>query len=457
MKELEKIIKEQEFIFESLYDGVSIMDKREQIVYVNEANTRITGKPKSFYIGRHVLDIVPDSAMPSVLESGERLIGITTHVFDATVISNVMPIVINGKIEGVISIFRDITELKTLHDKLEYANTTINHLNERLKLIDKEKSELVVGRSNKMREVFKLALKASMVDSNILIEGESGTGKEVVAKFIHNNSIRCDKSFIAVNCASIPFNLLESELFGYEEGAFTGAKKGGRAGLFEVASGGTILLDEVGDMDILLQSKLLRVIQNKEIMRVGSSRVIPVDVRIMAATHKDLAKLVCENKFREDLYYRLMVIKINMPPLRERKEDISDFVDNIIERLSKKMHRDIVIGDDATRILYQYNYPGNIRELENIIERAIVMDEDGIITKKDIPFYIAEAMKKSEMEYQSSYKDHFPTLEEIERDLIESAIKKYRTKAKIADKLDISRATLYRKLRKYNLEQKTED
>lgn len=451
MTKLERIIRDKEFIFESLHDGISIIDHRGIVVYVNNSNTRITKKDKSYFIGRHVQDVVPDSGMLGVLETGKKLVDITTHVFDATVISNIVPILDGERIIGVISIFRDITEIKKLNDKLEYANTTIKQLYEKLHEVNENKSDLVVGKSQAMKEVMKYALKASMVDSNLLIEGESGTGKEVLARFVHKNSPRKDKPFLAVNCASIPFNLLESELFGYEEGAFTGAKKGGHPGFFEMASGGTLLLDEIGDMDIALQSKILRVIQNKEIIKVGGNKMIPVDVRIIAATHKDLRALVAEGKFREDLYYRLEVIKIFIPPLRERKEDIVYYIDNMLSKMGKKTGRDVRLGEDALKILNSYDYPGNIRELENIIERAVVMDEDGIISKKDLPLYLTEQASKSSSHLNLQYQDYFPTMEEIEADAIRKALEKYKNKSKAAEVLNISRAALYRKMEKYNI------
>ena len=292
MKELDKIIKDMKFIFESLHDGISIIDHRGIITYVNESNTRITKKDKSYFIGKNVYETVPDSGMAAALLTGKKLIGITTHVSDATVISNIVPIKDGNRIIGVISIFRDITDTKKLTDKLNYANTTIKQLYEKLKEVNENKSDFVVGQSRIMKEVIKTALKAAIVDSNLLIEGDSGTGKEVLSRFIHKNSPRKDKPFLAINCASIPFNLLESELFGYEEGAFTGARKGGHPGYFEMAAGGTLLLDEIGDMDIALQSKLLRVIQSKEVIRVGGSKVLPLDVRITSATHKNLKELV---------------------------------------------------------------------------------------------------------------------------------------------------------------------
>lgn len=451
MKELERIIRDKEFIFESLHDGISIIDHRGIVVYVNNSNTRITKKEKSYFLGKYVQDIVPDSGMLGVLETGQKLIDITTHVFDANVISNIVPIMDGGRIIGVISIFRDITEIKQLTDKLEYANTTIKQLYGKLHKVNEDMSDFVAGKSQAMKEALKYALKAGMVDSNLLIEGESGTGKEVLARFVHKNSPRKDKPFLAVNCASIPFNLLESELFGYEEGAFTGAKKGGHPGYFEMASGGTLLLDEIADMDIALQSKILRVIQNKEIMKVGGSRLIPIDVRIVAATHKDLRTLVASGKFRGDLFYRLEVIRISLPPLRERKEDIIYYIDNMLGKMREKTGRKVSLGEDALKILNSYDYPGNIRELENIIERAVVMDEDGIITKKDLPLYIAEHDIKSSSQLNLQYNDHFPTIEEIEADAIKKAMEKYKNKSKVADVLNISRASLYRKMEKYNI------
>ena len=451
MRELERIIKDKEFIFESLHDGISIIDHRGIVVYVNNSNTRITKKEKSYFLGKYVQDIVPDSGMLGVLETGQRLIDITTHVFDANVFSNIVPIMDGGRIIGVISIFRDITEIKQLTDKLEYANTTIKQLYGKRHKINEDMSDFVAGKSQSMKEALKYALKAGMVDSNLLIEGESGTGKEVLARFVHKNSPRKDKPFLAINCASISFNLLESELFGYEEGAFTGAKKGGHPGYFEMASGGTLLLDEIADMDIALQSKILRVIQNKEIMKVGGSRLIPIDVRIVAATHKDLRTLVASGKFRGDLFYRLEVIRISLPPLRERKEDIIYYIDNMLGKMRKKTGRKISLGEDAFKILNNYDYPGNIRELENIIERAVVMDEDGIITKKDLPLYIAEHDIKSSSQLNLQYNDHFPTMEEIEADAIKKAMGKYKNKSKVADVLNISRASLYRKMEKYNI------
>lgn len=452
MRRIEKIIEDMKYIFESLHDGISIIDHRGIIIYVNDSNTRITKKDKSYFIGKHVHDTVPDSGMAAALNTGEKLIGITTHVFDATVISNIVPIMDGNNIIGVISIFRDITDVKKLTDKLNYANTTIKQLYEKLKEANENKSDFIVGQSSIMKEVIKIALKAAAVDSNLLIEGDSGTGKEVLARFVHKNSPRKDKPFLAINCASIPFNLLESELFGYEEGAFTGAKKGGHPGYFEISAGGTLLLDEIGDMDIALQSKLLRVIQNKEVIRVGGNKVIPLDVRIMAATHKNLRELVDKGEFREDLYYRMEVIRVRIPSLHERIEDVIYYIENMMEKMCKRLGRDISIGDDALNILQNYDYPGNIRELENILERAAVMDEDNIISTKDLPLYLVEFVGRNKSKLSLNYSNRFPTIEEIEKDVINTALKKYKNKSKAADVLNMSRASLYRKIKKYKLQ-----
>lgn len=457
MREIDKIIEDMKFVFESLHDGISVIDHRGIIVYVNDSNTRITKKEKSYFLGKHVADTVPDSGMAAALSTGEKLIGITTHVYDATVISNIVPIKDGNRIIGAISIFRDITDIKELTDKLNYANTTIKQLYEKLKEVNENKSDFVIGQSNQMKEIIKTALKAAMVDSNVLIDGDSGTGKEVLARFIHKNSPRKDGPFLAINCTSIPFNLLESELFGYEEGAFTGAKKGGHPGYFEMAAGGTLLLDEIGDMDIMLQSKLLRVIQSKEIIRVGGNKVIPLDVRIIAATHKNLKDLVGKSRFREDLYYRLEVIRLKLPALRERKEDIIYYIENMMSKMSKKLGREIKIGEDALKVLQNHDYPGNIRELENILERATVMDEDNIISLKDLPLYLIDTVSKNKSELNLSYLDHFPTMNEIEADTIKNALAKYKNKSKVADILSISRASLYRKIDKYKLDNQTEE
>lgn len=297
---------------------------------------------------------------------------------------------------------------------------------------------------NKINKEYKIML------DNII--GESGTGKELFARAIHNHSQRSENPFIAVNCAAIPDNLLESELFGYEEGAFTGAKKGGNLGKFELADKGTIFLDEIGDMSLHLQAKLLRVLQEKELNKIGSNLNKSIDVRVIAATNKNLENMVSNGLFREDLYYRLNVIPINLPSLRERKEDISLLIDFMVKEYAKKLDKDVEYVDESVlETLIKYKWPGNIRELQNIIEYSVNMSSSNRITVDILPSQIKQKPKNQvSMEIED-----IETLDELERREIIKALNKYKDYKKdkdlVAKALGISRATLYRKLDKYNI------
>lgn len=447
---IHNIIKQSESILQTIHDGIVVADRDENIIYVNEANYRITGIPDNEFLGKKVSDAVPGSHIPQVIKTGSQLIGIKSKVKGKEVISNIAPFIYNGKIEGAISIFRDISEIQNLYKKLELAESTINHLYSQLNFINDTDNNIVIGKNPLMVKMIKTAQKASQVNSTVLLNGESGTGKEVVARFIHKHSSRSDKPFITVNCAAIPESLLESELFGYEEGAFTGAKKGGRQGMFELADKGTIFLDEIGDMNIHLQAKLLRVLQSREIMRVGGTKLKKVDVRVIAATNRNLIEMVDNNTFREDLYYRLAVIKIAIPALRDRKEDIYLYINKSIEKIGKRIGKQVSITPRALKVLNMYPYPGNIRELENIIEVCIVCDEDGVIDLDDLPENIYNK-KNSENEVNFSF-SKFPSLSEMEARTIEKALETYKSKAIAAKYLNISRSTLYRKMKDYGIE-----
>ena len=296
-------------------------------------------------------------------------------------------------------------------------------------------------------------LKVADSISTVLITGESGTGKEMVATAIWKNSDRRDKQFVAINCAAIPESLLESELFGYVKGAFTGADPKGKIGKFELANNGVIFLDEIGDMPLYLQSKLLRVIQDKKITRIGSNQIIPLDVRIIAATNKDLKKMIRENQFREDLYYRLNVIPIEIPPLRERKADIVELTEHFIEHYRKMFGKNFnYIDDRAMKTLIEYPWPGNVRELENVVEYMVNMMEDGIIDMNTLPKNIFDPL-----DLIIPDKNLIKPLEALEREEIQKAIKLFgdttRGKEQAAKSLGIGIATLYRKLQ--NMEKQT--
>ena len=353
-------------------------------------------------------------------------------------IYNINKIVVKNKLKGYVIDFIENKEAIKNYNKInkDYKITLDN----------------IIGSSDIIIHTKQKSLIASKSSSTVLIEGESGTGKELFARAIHNHSNRADYPFVTVNCAAIPDNLLESELFGYEEGAFTGARKGGKLGKFEIAHKGTIFLDEIGDMSLHLQGKLLRVLQERELDKIGGKSNISIDVRVIAATNRNLERMVQEGHFREDLYYRLNVIPITLPSLRDRKEDIPFLIDYMIKEYSQKLDKDVVgIDEDVKNALVDYSWPGNVRELQNIIEYSINMSSSRILTLDIIPNNI-------KVQYYDDVKDkkeEIRTLEDLEKEAIQKAMNKFKNYKKdkelVANALGISRATLYRKLEKYNL------
>jgi len=322
-------------------------------------------------------------------------------------------------------------------------------LEERLE--EKQKSDLeelkksfvcdeMIGKSAKLFNVVKLASKIADTDASVLILGENGTGKEVLARAIHNNSSRKDKPFVALNCGAIPSELLESELFGYESGAFTGAVKL-KPGRLEMAEGGTIFLDEIGEMSVNLQAKLLRVIQTKEIQRLGGTDSKKINVRFISATNKDLAKMIADKNFREDLYYRLKVIELKLPPLRERKEDIEELVKYFVKKYSPE-NKEILISDESLQILENYNWPGNIRELENVIQRAVILCNDNVILPSDLPQEIIEEI--GDFDYSISEKSLSQAEDDFRRFYISKILRKVKSKSDAAKILGINRSHLHK-------------
>lgn len=351
-------------------------------------------------------------------------------------IYNINKIIIKGKFKGYVIDFIEKKE----------AIKTYNKINKDYKIT----LDNIIGNSDLIVQTKRNALIASRSTSTILITGESGTGKELFARSIHNHSERVDQPFVTVNCAAIPDNLLESELFGYEEGSFTGAKKGGKLGKFELADKGTIFLDEIGDMSLHLQAKLLRVLQERELEKIGGKNNISIDVRIIAATNKKLSEMVKNGSFREDLYYRLNVIPIKLPSLRERREDIPLLINYMIEEYSQKLGKQITgIEENAKQLLINYSWPGNIRELQNVIEYSINMSQDKILTLESMP----KSLTNIEHDKNEETIQGIRTLEELEINEIKRALELYKNYKKdkdlVAKALGISRATLYRKLDKY--------
>lgn len=335
-------------------------------------------------------------------------------------------------------------------DRSEDDNISMLKLPTAKSILENSITSKILGKSHKIISVKREVIKIAPSNSTVLIRGESGTGKELVARAIHMGSPRAEKPFVAINCAAIPENLLESELFGYEKGAFTGADSKGRIGKVEIANGGTLFLDEIGDMPISLQAKLLRVLQDREIYKIGQNNSIPVNIRVIAATNKNLEELILEKTFREDLYYRLNVIPINIPPLRERRSDISLLASFFIDKYSKILGKTVMkIENGIFEYLENYKWPGNVRELENTIEYMINMiDDNGVLDHNWIPAKIKGGVTNCEV-------GEIP-IDEMEKAMIERALLVYgnsfMAKKEIASKLGIGIATLYRKIKKYDLE-----
>ncbi|MBB6215022.1 transcriptional regulator with PAS, ATPase and Fis domain [Anaerosolibacter carboniphilus] len=439
-------------IFDALYDGVLIADKDCIVRYVNPSYTRITKVEAEDIIGRLLLEVRPGAQLPSVIASGKKLLRIQRKVGKVEYIVNMAPIIQDNEIIGGISILNEINDIYKLTEELNASNMMIKKLEKHMKSMGKAKYSFddIISIDKNSLETKNLAKRIAEKGSHVLITGESGTGKELYANAIHSASDRQQGPFIAVNCATFDGSLLESELFGYEEGAFTGAKKGGKIGLFEVANGGTLFLDEISEMNYGLQAKLLRVLQENTIRRIGGLSEIPIDIRIVCATNKSLEKMVEENMFRKDLYYRIAVFPINVLPLRNRREDIPYLVEYFVKKLASRTNRYLKISENVNKILYNYDWPGNIRELKNTIEFALNMTDEDRIKPEHLPKIIqAEGIKKEIVKLK--------TLDQIIKETEVAEIKKALLlygdtvdgKKKAAKTLGISLATLYNKLNSY--------
>lgn len=378
-------------ILENADNAVIIIDCKGTVVYINRFYAEHMNIKLEKLMGRNLYDIEPQAKLLRVMEDGGGRDNDEVEYIKSLNIDSVglaFPLYDSRKEKvGACAIFKDVTHVVELTRKLQKSKEMVQYLASQL-----EASELpisfqsYISQNKDLQKTLSLAAKVANTNCTILIQGESGVGKEVMAKCIHNASSRKERPMIKVNCASIPENLLESELFGYEEGAFTGARKGGKLGKFELANKGTILLDEIGDMSLTMQSKLLRVLQEKELERVGGTKTIKLDVRVIAATNRNLEEMVEKNEFRSDLYYRLHVVPIHIPALRYRREDIMPLVRYFIERNGGDESTDLTPG--AARMLEEYGWPGNVRELQNVIEYAMIVKTGDILEIKDFPQYL---------------------------------------------------------------------
>lgn len=444
-------------------DGFIVVDKEGIVTDINSQYCKFLGIKEEDAIGQSIKKIIKNSKMVDIVNKKYKEEGVI-HKFvegdtkekenDALLVSR--SYVLDENNETIAGVAQVKFRLQTLDSAQKLMN---EHLKFQFYKEEYESGKLnrhtfnrMIGENKKFVELKNIAIKAAKTDFSILITGETGTGKEVFAQSIHKNSKRRDKPMVSINCAAIPKDLLESELFGYEEGAFTGAKKGGKIGKFELSNGGTIFLDEIGDMPLDMQSKILRVLQEKEIERIGSNKSIKIDLRVIAATRKDLDILVNEGKFREDLYYRLNVININVIPLRERKDDIPLFINYFLNELNYEYKTITSIDDEVLISLQNYSWPGNIRELENTIKSAYASSENMLIELADLPTKTVSFHNPISKE-NTNDKKLKKLVENYEATLIRKALVKNNYNRKnTAEELDIHRSLLYKKMEKYNID-----
>jgi PAS domain S-box-containing protein len=443
-----------EAVLDSTSDAISVADGQGNNIIVNPAYTRITGLPPEAVIGRHVtVDIAEGESMHmKVLETGKPVKNVHMKVGPAKkeVVVNVAPIYIDGDIRGSVGVIRDISEVIALTEELAHAKKLIRQLKARYTWDD------IIGNSPAIELAKEQAKRAAETPATVLLRGESGTGKELFAHAIHNASSRKKGQFVRINCAALSENLLESELFGYEEGAFTGAAKGGKRGLFEEASRGTIFLDEIGEISLALQNKLLRVLQEKEVTKVGSALPLPIDLRVIAATNANLEQKVKDGSFREDLYYRLNVLPIQIPPLRDIKTDIPFLAGHIVYKLNQSYGREVLkISEEAMKVLRDYNWPGNVRELENVVGRAMINMRlnEKVIETEHLPLLGYEKLNQA---FFAAEKGSLRTLAQAVSEAERSAIARALFEAggnreKAAEHLDTALRNLYYKIKKYGI------
>lgn len=458
MQELDvtsSLLKEVTIFVESSHDGFLVTDSKGTVIRVNVAWEKVFGVDRKNVIGKNVKELIAEGiysesaalqvvktknvATVIIKKDKKRIIATGTPVFDG-----------NGVFSSVVVNVRDITELNNLQNRLEQQRLVAEGYVRELAFIKNQNGMPIVAHSKEMKNIMDTIKSLSRVNSTVLVTGESGTGKEVIVNQIHQNSVRRKKPFIKINCGAIPAALFESELFGYEEGAFTGAKRQGKAGFFEMANEGTLFLDEIGELDLSLQVKLLRVIQEGEVTRIGGTKTIHVDVRIIAATNKDLWRQVQEGTFRQDLYYRLNVINIEVPPLRKRRDDIIPLAVLFLENFNKQYEKKKEISAELGKVFLEMEWPGNIRELENLIESMVVLTQDRWMEPKDLPVRYREYAAVNE-EGKVVVTGILPLKEAIlqtERKLLDIAREKYTTTRAMAKALEVNQSTISRKIEK---------
>ena len=447
---------EYRLILDSIYNGVMVTDAEGYITHFNKPYGQFLGLNPDAQIGKHCTEVVENTRMHIVAKTGKPEINKTQWIKGQNMVVQRIPIKKDGRVIAVFGqvMFKDVKDVTKLANKLDLLESKVKHYEEELINLRSTRYtfDSIVGNSRGIRELKKEALKASVNQFPILITGDSGTGKELFAQAIHHAGPRKLYPFVRINCSAIPRDLLESELFGYEKGAFTGAKSEGKPGKFEIASHGTVFLDEIGDLPLEMQPKLLRVVEEKEFERVGGTNIIRSDFRVIAATNQNLEDMLAGERFRKDLFYRLNVIALNLPPLRERQSDIIPLAQHFLKQLAGEANLpEISLDTDAAQALKKYAWPGNVRELSNVLERALSSMEDATIHLCDLPFYVSR-IKKHLPKPDHTALDIKGVQARAEIEAIRYALRETNhNKARAAKLLGIHRTLLYKKMKKYNL------
>jgi len=437
----EQRTKQLQAILDFIADGVIAVDEKGIITVCNPSARRILNIPYDRVIGKRIDDILLNSRMGKVISTGKEELNRIQDENGVKIITNRIPILHENKVFGAVCTFQELQKLQQQEQEIRKKLLHRGH-------VTKYDLDNIVGKSRSYQNAIEKVKKYSQVDSTVLLTGETGVGKEVFAHLIHSLSKRADGPFVAVNCAAIPKNLLESELFGYVDGAFTGARKGGKTGLFELAHQGTIFLDEIGELAESVQAQLLRVLQEGEVMRIGDERVIPINIRVIAASNRDFEDMVEEGKFRADLYYRLNILDILIPPLRQRREDLPLLCSHFIKELQQNIQKHITGFDgEAMEVLQSYHWPGNIRQLRNIVERSMILSHGEVIDKETVLQAGGKDFHQLKTKRKEQTNEENGNLQEYEREYILDVLNQVNgNKTEAAKILGIGRTTLWRKI-----------
>lgn len=446
-------------ILNAIPDGIFIADHQGVALWMNDTSIKILGVPRNEVIGQHVdvlekKGLFTPSVTKDVLEERRTISKVQKSLNRQYLAIGTIVSIPENLSEFVLVQIRDITDTVRASLELENAELLLKKYWDELQTIKrqevKESNNLIIGKSKKHQELMTLVNQIAPYDTTILLQGETGVGKSLIANEIHHKSTRSQQPFLQINCGAIPENLLESELFGYRRGAFTGASSKGKVGLVEKADGGTLFLDEISELSISLQSKILQLVQEKTYIPIGNDVEKSVDIRIIAATNEDLFKLIEEKKFRQDLYYRLNVISIQIPSLKERREDILPLIYHYISVFTLKYGKNITFDDDLLDFLQNYHWPGNIRELENMIERLVVTAMDQVVTMSSLPDNVLQGLPNEQNDLDALNGESLPSyLNKIEKNLINKARIKYKTTREAAKHLGLSQSSYMRRLKKY--------